>query len=47
MTQAELPAAKKPAGEMQFQPAKDTKKIPLDEAEPAKLLTIGAGLSNK
>jgi hypothetical protein len=32
MTQAEMPAAQKPAGELQFQPARDTKKILLDEA---------------
>jgi hypothetical protein len=31
----------------QFQPANDTKKIPLDVNEPAKVVTIGAGLSSK
>src|SRR5664279_3089211 len=47
LEQAEVPSAKKPADEAQFQPAKDTKKIPLDADELAKLLTIGAGLSSK
>jgi hypothetical protein len=41
------PAAKQPAGVAKFEPAKDTKKILLDEAEPAKLVTIGAGLNSK
>jgi hypothetical protein len=31
----------------QFQPANDTKKIPLDVNGPAKVVTIGAGLSSK
>ena len=43
----EVPAAMKPAGEMQFQPAHDTKNIPLDAKDPAKLLIVGAGLDNK
>jgi len=42
-----VPAAMKPAGEMQFQPAKDTKKIRLDEADSSKLLAVGAGLDSK
>ena len=47
LAQAEVPAGKKPAGELQFQPAKDTKKFHLDEAQPDKSLTIGAGFSSK
>jgi hypothetical protein len=31
----------------QFQPAIDTKKILLDESEPAKFVVIGADLSTK
>ena len=45
---AEVPAAKRPAGEMQFQASKDSKKISLDASRPnEKFLTIGCNLSNK
>ena len=48
LEQPDVPAAKRQAGEAQFQAAKDTKKIPLDADEPTKkFLTIGAGLTNK
>ena len=45
---AEAPAAKRPAGEMQFQASKDSTKIPLDASRPnEKFLTIGCNLSSK
>jgi hypothetical protein len=44
-TQQDIPAPSQLAA--QFQPANDTKKIPLDVNEPAKVITIIAGLSAK
>ncbi|KAI5006212.1 hypothetical protein ZWY2020_033455 [Hordeum vulgare] len=35
------------AGEGTFKPAKETKQVPLDPANPKKCVTIGAGLSPK
>ena len=34
-------------GEGSFQPAKETKQVPLDPANPKQCVTIGAGLSSK
>jgi hypothetical protein len=45
LTQQDVPAHQSPM--QQFQPANDTKKVPLDVNEPAKVITIGAGLSTK
>jgi hypothetical protein len=45
LTQQDVPAHQSPV--QQFQPANDTKKIPLDVNEPAKVATIGASLSAK
>jgi hypothetical protein len=45
LTQQDVPACQSPL--QQFQPTNDTKKIPLDVDEPAKVITIGAGLSAK
>jgi hypothetical protein len=45
LTQQDLPAPSQPAA--QFKTANDTKKIMLDVNEPAKVVTIGAGLSAK
>jgi hypothetical protein len=42
-----MPTAHQPAGDITLQLANDTKKISLDEAEPAKVVTIDAGLNNK
>jgi hypothetical protein len=47
MTQKDMPTAHQPAGDITLQLANDTKKISLDEAEPAKVVTIDAGLNNK
>ena len=45
---AVVPAAKRPAGEMQFQASKDSKKILLDASrQNEKFLTIGCNLSSK
>ena len=35
------------AGEGSFKPAKETKQVPLDPANPKQCVTIGAGLSPK
>ncbi|KAK1677037.1 hypothetical protein QYE76_037885 [Lolium multiflorum] len=45
--QAGMPAVGNPAGTTHFQPANNTKQIPLDPAQPDKFVTIGAGLSSK
>jgi hypothetical protein len=45
LTQQDVPVCQSPV--QQFQPANDTKKILLDESEPAKFIVIGAGLSAK
>jgi hypothetical protein len=45
LTQQDVPARQSPM--QQFQPANDTKKVPLDVNEPSKVITIGAGLSTK
>ena len=44
---APAPGGKHPAGESSFQPAKDTKKIPLDSSDPSKFVVVGANLSIK
>jgi hypothetical protein len=44
-TWKDVPAHQSPV--QQFQPANDTKKIPLDVSEPAKVVTISVGLSAK
>jgi hypothetical protein len=45
LTQQDVPARQPPV--QQFQLANDTKKILLDESEPAKFVVIGTGLSAK
>jgi hypothetical protein len=45
LTQQDVPSCQSPV--QQFQPANDTKKILLDENEPAKFVIIGVGLSAK
>jgi hypothetical protein len=45
LTQQDVPARQSPV--QQFQPANNTKKIPLDMNKPTKVITIGAGLSAK
>jgi hypothetical protein len=45
LTQQDQPTPSQPTA--QFKPANDMKKIPLDVNEPAKVVTIGAGLSAK
>jgi hypothetical protein len=45
LTQQDVPVRQSPV--QQFQPANDTKKILLDESEPAKFVVIGVGLSAK
>jgi hypothetical protein len=42
LTQQDVPACQSHV--QQFQPANDTKKIPLDVNEPTKVVSIGAGL---
>jgi hypothetical protein len=42
-----MPTAHQLAGDITLQLANDTNKISLDEAEPAKVVTIDAGLNNK
>jgi hypothetical protein len=45
LTQQDVPVRQSPV--QQFQPANDTKKIPLDESDPTKFVMIGTGLSTK
>ena len=45
--QAGMPAVGNPAGTTHFQPANNTKQIPLDPAQPDKFVTIGVGLDSK
>ena len=49
MAQADVdvPAGMKPAGDLHFQLAKDSKKIRLHEADSSKLINIGAGVDSK
>lgn len=42
-----MPGVGNPHGEVAFQPTKDTKKIPIDEAFPERSVTIGAGMGEK
>jgi hypothetical protein len=42
-----MPASGNPHGGLAFQAAKETKKIPVDDAFPERTVIIGAGLSDK
>ena len=43
----EIPESVKPAGELNFQAARDTKKAYFDESDKSKFVTVGASLGEK
>jgi hypothetical protein len=45
LAQQDVPVRQSPVE--QFKPAKDTKKVLLDESDPSKYVIIGTGLSDK
>jgi hypothetical protein len=47
LSQPDVPTPRQPTGNTSFQPAKDSKQIPLDAAHLDKVVTIRAGLNSK